>query len=95
MQRSVISTVLIVLLSLSVLGTAVLSCWYVQSIRVRNRLHGQALEANRNRLVFQSLINDANEYGKSNNTNIFAILSELAARQALASATNSPDSSVR
>ena len=66
MKKSPLSAVLVALLSVSVLATAVLSCWYVQSIRQMRRLQVQVNAANYNRNFIQRLANDAAEYSKNN-----------------------------
>ena len=64
MKKNHLTSALVILLSLSVLVTAVLSCWYVQSIRQMRQLQGQVANANYVRNIAQSLANGALEYSR-------------------------------
>jgi hypothetical protein len=66
MRKSPLTTGLLVLLCVNVLGTAVLSCWYVQSIRRVRNLQAFVAAATYNRNIVQALANEAAEYAKKN-----------------------------
>ena len=66
MKTTPVTTLLVVLLSVTVLGTAGLTSWYVQLVREWGNWQGMAAEANRRLTVAQSLANDAAEYAKRN-----------------------------
>jgi hypothetical protein len=66
MRKSSLTAGLLILLCANVLITAVLSCWYVQSIRRMRNVQAVAAAAAFNRNVVQSLANEAAEYAKKN-----------------------------
>ena len=66
MNRDPISTFLVVGLLLSVLATAGICYWYLQTIRQLHTATGELQAVNRDRLVFQQFANHAMEYGERN-----------------------------
>jgi hypothetical protein len=66
MRKGPLTTGLLVLLCANVLGTAILSCWYVQSIRRMRNLQAFVAAATYNRNIVQSLGSEAAEYAKKN-----------------------------
>ena len=66
MKMNPVTALLVVLLSVMVLGTAGLTCWYVQLVRQWGRWQGLAAQASYRLNVAQALANDATEYAKRN-----------------------------
>ena len=66
MRKSSLTAGLLILLCANVLITAVLSCWYVQSIRTMRDVQKTAAADALSRNFVQSLANEAAEYAKKN-----------------------------
>jgi hypothetical protein len=66
MKKSSVTSALVALLTLSVLVTAILSFWYVQSIRKLRIAQAQVTTATYNLNGVQALWNEATEFGKTN-----------------------------
>lgn len=66
MNRDPITTILSVALLVSVLATAGLCYWYLQSMKQLHTAQVQMLTVNRNRALMQQFANHAMEYGNKN-----------------------------
>ncbi len=66
MRNNAFTQLLVGLTALSILATAGLAFYYVQTVRKLNLLQSQAALLNRNRTLVNALVNDTVEYSKHN-----------------------------
>ena len=89
MKNSPLTTILLVLLVISALGSVVL-CWsYISHARELRTLQTQAAMVNNNRALVNALIGDALEYSKKNPA-IEPILDAIGAKPRAAAAAAKP-----
>lgn len=80
MNRDSFTTVLAVVLLVSVIATAGMCYWYLQSARQLRTAQLQMLAVNRNRALMQQFAGEAVEYGRSRNPALIPILEGVGIR---------------
>jgi hypothetical protein len=66
MRNNAFTQLLVGLTALSILVTASLACYYVQTVRKLNLLQSEVAVRNRNRTLINSLVAESVEYSKRN-----------------------------